>query len=63
MPLYFLQKKKKKPFIESLGKKKRKLVDFLDGPVVKNVPCNAGYMGSIPGWGMKIPSTVNQHHN
>ena len=23
--------------------------DFPDGPVVKNLPCNAGDMGSIPG--------------
>ena len=25
--------------------------DFPDGPVVKNLPCNAGDMGSIPGPG------------
>ena len=25
--------------------------DFPDGPVVKNPPCKAGNMGSIPGWG------------
>ena len=25
------------------------------GPVVKNLPCNAGDMGSIPGQGTKIP--------
>ena len=24
-------------------------------PVVKNLPCNAGDMGSFPGWGTKIP--------
>ena len=25
------------------------LWDFPGGPVVKNPPCNAGFMGSIPG--------------
>ena len=29
--------------------------DFPGGPVVKNLPCNAGDKGSIPGWGTKIP--------
>ena len=29
--------------------------DFPSGPVVKNLPCNAGEMSSIPGWGTKIP--------
>ena len=29
--------------------------DFLAGPMVKNPPCNAGDMGSIPGPGTKIP--------
>ena len=24
--------------------------DFPDGPVAKNLPANAGYVGSIPGW-------------
>ena len=24
-------------------------------PVVKNLPCNAGDVGSIPGQGMKVP--------
>ena len=28
--------------------------DFLCGPVVKNLPCNEGDMGSIPGQGSKI---------
>ena len=30
-------------------------MDFPGGPVVKNLPCNAGVMGSIPDWGTKIP--------
>ena len=32
--------------------------DFLGGPVVKNLPCNAEDTGSIPGWGTKIPHAV-----
>ena len=32
--------------------------DFPGSPVVKNIPCNAGDLGSIPGWGMKIPHTM-----
>ena len=31
--------------------KKKKLEDFPDVPVVKNPPCNAGDMSSIPGPG------------
>ena len=34
--------------------------DFPGGPVVKNLPCNAGDAGSIPGWGTKIPQ-AGQH--
>ena len=29
--------------------------DFLGSPVVKTLPSNAGGVGSIPGWGAKIP--------
>ena len=29
--------------------------DFPGGPVVKNLPCNAGDQGSIPGLGTNIP--------
>ena len=29
-------------------------MDFPGGPVVKNLPCNAEDVGSIPGWGRKI---------
>ena len=32
--------------------------DFPDGPVVKNLLCNAGAVGSIPGQGTKIPHSV-----
>ena len=32
--------------------------DFPGGPVAKNLPSNAGVMGSIPGWGTKIPHTA-----
>ena len=30
------------------------------GPVVKNLPCNAGDTGSIPGPGTKIPDASGQ---
>ena len=33
---------------------------FPDGPVVKNLPYNAGDVGSIPGWGTKIPHAAGQ---
>ena len=29
--------------------------DFPGGPVVENLPSNAGDTGSIPGWETKIP--------
>ena len=32
--------------------------DFLGGPMVKNLPCNAEDMGSIPGWGTKTPQAT-----
>ena len=31
--------------------------DFSGGPVVKTLPSNVGGMGSILGWGAKIPRT------
>ena len=34
--------------------------DFPGGPVVKNLPSNAGDTGLIPGWGTKIPHAVGQ---
>ena len=34
--------------------------DFPGGPVVKNPPCNAGDMGSIPSQGTKISQAVGQ---
>ena len=36
------------------------LRDFPGGPVVENLPCNAGDTGSIPGWGAKIPYVWEQ---
>ena len=33
---------------------------FPDGPVVKNSPCNAGKVGSIPGQGTKIQHATEQ---
>ena len=32
--------------------------DFPGGPVVKNLPCNAGDASSIPGQGTRIPHTM-----
>ena len=29
------------------------------GPVVKNLPCNAGGTGLIPGWVTKIPHAMS----
>ena len=34
--------------------------NFPGGPVVKNLPCNAGDVGSIPGQGTKIPHAAGQ---
>ena len=34
--------------------------DFPSGPVVKNLPDNAGHTNSIPGPGTKIPYTLEQ---
>ena len=34
--------------------------DFPSGPVVKNLPCNAGYAGSIPGWRTENPYAMGQ---
>ena len=34
--------------------------DFPGGPVVKNLLSNAGDMGSISGWGTKIPHALGQ---
>ena len=39
---------------------KTSLSDFPGGPVVKNLPCNAGDAGSIPGQGTKIPYATEQ---
>ena len=33
----------------------KRIRDFPDSPVVKTLPSNAGGVGSIPGWGAKIP--------
>ena len=36
------------------------LWSFPSGPVVKNLHCNAGNMGSVPSWGTKIPHSPEQ---
>ena len=48
------------PRIVSSEKKNYKCQDFPGGAVVKNPPSNAGHVGSIPGWGAKIPHTSGQ---
>ena len=40
--------------IRQFGKKSNVGTSF-GGPVIKNLPCNAGDVGSIPGRGTKIP--------
>ena len=54
---YFkLGRKKKKNFLKILcGDKTGPVRGFIVDPVVKNLPCNAGDMGLLPGWGTKIP--------
>ena len=42
------------------SKVKKNVWDFPGGPVVENLPCNAGDMGLIPGWATKIQHTVGQ---
>ena len=37
-----------------------KIRDFPGGPVVKNLPSNAGDAGSIPGQGIKTPHSKGQ---
>ena len=34
--------------------------DFPGGPGMKNPPCKAGDVGSIPVWGAKIPHAAEQ---
>ena len=34
--------------------------DFPGGPLVRNLPSNAGDMGSIPGWRTEIPHASGQ---
>ena len=34
--------------------------DFPGGPVVKNLPCNAGDVGLNPSWGTRIPHVMEQ---
>ena len=34
--------------------------DFPGGPVLQPPPCSQGNMGSMPGWGTKVPHTAEQ---
>ena len=42
------------------AQKKMVVRNFPGGPVVENPPCNAGDVGSIPGWGTRIPHAAGQ---
>ena len=44
----------------NIFKSYKEMKDFPGGPVVKNLPCNAGDAGSIPGLGTKIPYATEQ---
>ena len=44
----------------SLNAIKKLFWDFPGGPLVKNLPSNAGDAGSIPGRGTKIPHVMGQ---
>ena len=46
--------------VNSIQFKKYLLRDFPGGPVVKNLPSNAGDEGLISGWGTKIPHAAGQ---
>ena len=37
----------------------RTMWDCSGGPAVKNLPCKAGDMGSVSGWGTKIPQLAS----
>ena len=42
------------------GKRQLNWWDFPGSPVVKNLPCNAGDGGSVPGGRAKIPQATEQ---
>ena len=46
-------------FLGVMNADKRGLQDLPSGSVVKNLPCNAGDMGLIPGQGTKNPQTAS----
>ena len=46
--------------MEKRAIKKLKTGDFPGGPVVKNLPCNAGDTCSVPGQGNKLPHALKQ---
>lgn len=49
------QRKPKRGASQEQGGKRRGNWDFSGGPMVKNLPCDAGGMDSIPALGTKIP--------
>ena len=46
------------PFIKSIYAININLGDFPGGPVVETLPSHVGGVGSIPGWGAKIPHAL-----
>ena len=55
-----LTKASKKPFKGKTKVHLKKTSDFPGGPVIKNLPSNAGDVGLIPGFGTKIPHAAKQ---
>ena len=50
----------KKNILDQVNIKIQAFWDVPGSPVVKNRPCNAGDVGSIPGQGARIPHAVEQ---
>ena len=50
-------------YIQHLIIMEQNVKDFPGGPVLKNLPSNAGGEGSIPGQRTKIPCAEGQCHN
>ena len=48
------------PFISPNIKLEKLIMDVPCGPVVKNLLCTSGDMGSIPGWRPKIPHAAEK---
>ena len=58
--IYTFQQNRKDQLIFFFFLKKPTWGEFPGGPVVANLSCNAGDIGSISGQGTKIPHTMEQ---